>query len=89
MGMNDPMNANDLLDYALGQLDGSAREHVERELAADPAATQAAERLTRAIHRLLDDGEMFAPPPGLAGRTVAFVAETAQGGGGRSSTSCR
>lgn len=75
MGMIDSMYPNLMLDYALRQLDSSAREQVDRELAEDPAAADAMDRLTRSIHLLLDDGETFDPPPQLASRTLAFVAE--------------
>ena len=76
MGMIDPMNANDLLDYSLGQLDGPAREEVERALQADSAAAETVHLLTESLHRLLDDGLDLAPPVGLAGRTVALALET-------------
>jgi hypothetical protein len=72
------MNANEMLDYALGQLDAPARERVERELAADPAAARTADRLGRALHALLDDGEPFEPPAGLTQRTNRLVVETAR-----------
>ena len=72
------MNANDLLDYALGQLDGPAREQIEHALAADPAAARSADRLSRSLRLLVDDGETYDPPPGLAGRTTRFVAESAR-----------
>jgi hypothetical protein len=72
------MNANDMLDYALGQLDGPAREQVERALVSDPEAALRAGRLTRAVRRLVDDGATFEPPDGLADRTAAFVAEAVQ-----------
>jgi len=69
------MNAQELLDYTLGQLDGPAHERAELELKADPDAAETFERLGRALHRLLDDGEAIEPPAGLGRRTVAFVAE--------------
>src|SRR3954469_7444916 len=75
MGMVDAMNANDMLDYALGQLDPAAREQADRELAADPGQAEKLDRLSRALGQLLDDGQTFAPPPDLAARTLAFVAE--------------
>ena len=89
MGMVDPMNANDMLDYALGQLEGPALEQAERELAADPApgrdgSTGSAGRSTGCS----TTARRSSRPPAWPRRTVAFVAETA-GGGGRSSTSCR
>jgi hypothetical protein len=70
------MNANDMLDYALGQLDGPARARADREIASDPAAAGTVDRLTQAVHLLLDDGQVFEPPPALAARTVRFVAES-------------
>jgi hypothetical protein len=69
------MNAQEMLDYTLNQLDGPARERFEQELAADPSLSQTIERLERAVHGLLDDGEVFAPRTGLAERTLSFVAE--------------
>jgi prepilin-type processing-associated H-X9-DG protein len=69
------MNAQDLLDYTLGQIDETRRELVEQEAAADPALGESLERLARQIDRLLDDGEPIEPPDGLARRTVQFVAE--------------
>jgi hypothetical protein len=73
--MINAMNAQEMLDYSLGHLDGAARGQVEREAAADPALADRLERLERALDRLLDDGEEIEPPAGLAARTVAFVAE--------------
>jgi len=70
------MNANDLLDHALGQTDDL--ERFERELATDPAATLQFDRLSRSIQHLLDDGEAFEPPPGLADRTLRFVNESSR-----------
>jgi len=73
MGTVDPMNANLMLDYALGRLDGPDRDRAELE-AADPGQAETLERLSRAVHALLDDGDVFDPPPGLAERTIRFVA---------------
>ncbi len=39
------MKPEDLLDYALGQLDGPHREAIEAELAIDPALASRADRL--------------------------------------------
>lgn len=78
MGTVELMNASDLLDYSLGQLDGPAREQAERELAGDPEAAEVVARLTRSIHRLLDDGATFDPPPGLARRTLSLVHEASR-----------
>jgi competence protein ComGC len=75
MGTVDPMNTEDLLDYALGQLDGPARDSVEAEIASNPVRATQVDRLELAIHQLLDDGETIEPPSGLASRTVLFVAD--------------
>jgi prepilin-type processing-associated H-X9-DG protein len=77
MEMADPMNASDsdLLDYALGQLEGPARDEVERQAAADPALAADLDKLTRSVQLLLDDGEALEAPPDLARRTLAYVAE--------------
>src|SRR5262249_7135562 len=75
MGMVDPMNAQEMLDLALGQLDGPRRVEVERELAADPRQAQTFERLSRALGRLLEDDRSIEAPPDLATRTLAFVSE--------------
>ena len=72
------MNPNDMLDYALGQLESPALAEAERKLATDPLAAESVRRLSLVVHRLLDDGEEYAPPPGLAGRTVSFVVETSR-----------
>ena len=69
------MKPDDLLDYSLGQLEGPEREAAERELADDPDLASEADRLGLSLHRLLDDGDRFEPPAGLASRTVAFVAD--------------
>lgn len=70
------MNADEMLDFALGQLDGPALEGARRELAADPPTAEVVDRLTRAVHALLDDGQTFEPPAGLARRTAQFVVES-------------
>jgi hypothetical protein len=72
------MNANDMLDYVLKQLDGPALAAAEQELASNPEAAARTERLGHAVNRLMDDGAPFAPPRGLAERTSAFVFEKRQ-----------
>jgi prepilin-type processing-associated H-X9-DG protein len=69
------MNAQDLLDYTFGQLDEPRREQLDRQIAADPALADRVARLARAVDSLVDDGEEYEPPPGLARRTVALVVE--------------
>ena len=72
------MNPSDMLDHALGKLDGPELDAFERELATDPDASRRAERLAWAIHSLVDDGDdsQYNPPPGLADRTILFVRES-------------
>ncbi|WP_435009453.1 hypothetical protein P12x_000705 [Tundrisphaera lichenicola] len=69
------MKPDDLLDYALGQIEGPRRAEIESEIASDPVLALQADRLAKALHRLLDDPEPIEPPEGLASRTIAFVAE--------------
>ncbi len=69
------MNAHDMLDLALGQLDGPSRAEVERQLAADRHQAETFDRLARALNQLLDDGLVTEVPPDLASRTLAFVSE--------------
>ena len=72
----DAMNAQDMLDYALGQLDGPSREQAEREVAADPALAERVDRLGRAIDRLLDDGlDPSSRRPAWPGGPLSLVAE--------------
>jgi anti-sigma factor RsiW len=54
----------DLLDYALGRLDGPRRERLERMLAGDPELAERVARLVRNVGRLLDDGRERRPPKG-------------------------
>lgn len=73
------MNAPDMLDYALGQLEGDAAEGAAREAEADPALAGRLDRLIRSLDVLLDDGEdAFAPPPGLSKRALDFVDRSAR-----------
>ncbi|MHC5537517.1 hypothetical protein ACYOEI_04720 [Singulisphaera rosea] len=50
------MEPSELLDYALGQLDGRGRERLERELVRDPRLAGIMARLVQNLARLLDDG---------------------------------
>ena len=67
------MKPDDLLDYALGQLEGPAKEALEAEMANDPILAARVDRLGFTLHRLLDDGGAIEPPVGLASRTTSFV----------------
>lgn len=69
------MNADELLDFALGQLDDPRRRAVEEVCRADPEVAARVQRARHAIDALLDDGYDVAPPPGLASRTITFVAQ--------------
>ena len=69
------MNASELLDYTLGQIEGPELDRLERELAADPVAAERANSLSQSVHRLLDDGWDIEPPAGLTERTMRLVAE--------------
>ena len=73
MEMVDPMKPDDLLDYSLGQLEGHSLAVFEAELARDPDLAAEADRLTYALRQMLDDGDPYSPPVGLADRTKAFV----------------
>ena len=70
------MNADQLIDFVLGQLDGTDREQIEHAIETDPDVAHRVERLGWAIHLLLDDGEVIAPPPGLGRSTLALVAQS-------------
>ncbi len=69
------MNAQEMLDYAFGQLDGPAQERAAQEVAGDPSLALKLDLLQRGLDQLLDDGELIEPPPGLAARTIQHVAE--------------
>jgi len=76
------MNANDLIDLSIGQVDPDRRDALERRLADDAWASVALERLSRNLDLLLDDGlGDLEPPRDLARKTVAL----ATGGGVRRS----
>jgi hypothetical protein len=77
MGTVDPMKPDDLLDYALGQFEGPAKDTVESAIADDPDLSFKADRLALTLGLLLDDGDEIEPPAGLASKTVAFVADRA------------
>lgn len=75
MGKIDAMNADDLLDFTFDQLEPARRREFEKTSRTDPEFAAGAQRARRIIDRLLDDGLMTEPPPGLALRTIAFVAQ--------------
>lgn len=70
------MNADDLLDYALGQTEPDRLEALDLELANDPLASHRLFALTNALsNRLADDGEDFEPPSDLRARTMNRLQE--------------
>jgi anti-sigma factor RsiW len=56
------MDRDDLLEYALGRLDGPRREQIKRQIARDPALAARMARLMRNLARLLDDGHCSCLP---------------------------
>ncbi|WP_337173120.1 hypothetical protein [Paludisphaera sp.] len=69
------MNADELLDFALGQLDDPRRRALEEDARLDPDLDARIQAIRRGVDDLCDDGLAYAPPPGLAERTLAFVAQ--------------
>ena len=60
------MNADLMIDYVLGRLEGPDRDRMEEALRNDPEISARADRLGQAVSLLLDDGNSHEPPPGLA-----------------------
>ncbi len=75
MRKNDAMNADESLDYLLGNLEAHERGVFEHRLQTDPLLSERLDQLGASLNRLLDDGLTHDPPEGLATRTVAFVAQ--------------
>ncbi len=68
------MNAPDMIDFALGQLEGDDASQASLEVQSDPALAERIDRLGLGIRRMLDDDPNDTnPPKGLAERTIAFV----------------
>jgi hypothetical protein len=72
--MNDAMNAEEMIEYVLSNGEGSERDRLDRARLNDPDQINRIERLRLSIDLLLDDGATFDEPPGLAKRTIVFVA---------------
>lgn len=72
--MSDAMNAEQMIELALGKSELADIEHEGRRLDLDPEKKARVERLRLAVHRLVDDGADPEPPSELAWRTVSFVA---------------
>src|SRR4051812_29315043 len=68
---------NNLIGYILNALDPEARRQVEELLAASPEARARVELLRQALEPLAADRDPGGPPPGLAERTLRFIAEAA------------
>jgi len=84
--MTNP-NQADLLGYLAGALEPDERRAIEESLAKDPSLQQELRRVRRRLEVLKDadfDGadRDFQPPPGLADRTLAFVARHAESNAG-------
>ena len=70
------MNADQMIDYVLGQVEGSDCQRMEQRIQSDPRIAKAVDRLGRTLPLLLDDGLAIEPPPALAQRTLALVAQS-------------
>jgi hypothetical protein len=68
------MNAEEMIEYVLAKGDGRDRDRLDGGRLVEPAQAAQLERLRLVVERLLDDGSCLEHPPGLASRTVAFVA---------------
>lgn len=71
--MNAHENEFELLGYLLDALDGDEREALETRLASDPKLQRSAQLLRQALVPLKADADHFAPPLGLADRTLRYV----------------
>ena len=84
------MNADHMIDYVLGQLEGPDRERLERTLHVRPGSRRPGRsRSSLAVHLLLDDGYAAEPPPGLTAPDPRPRRPVADAAPGRSSTTSR
>jgi hypothetical protein len=67
------MNADRMIDFVLGQLEGADLADLEHAIRTDPGTAARVDKLGRTINLLLDDGEPVEPPDGLALKTLALV----------------
>jgi hypothetical protein len=74
MEMDDAMNAEEMIEYVLYESKSLDVQEHDATLHVDSAQEVRLQRLRVAIARLVDDGTELEYPPGLARRTVAFVA---------------
>jgi hypothetical protein len=68
------MNADLMIDYVLGRLEGPERDRIEEALGSDPEISARVDRLGQTVSLLLEDGHTYEPPPGLTRRTLTLVA---------------
>ena len=68
------MMPSEMIDLALGRLEGPSLEQANRELEADPALRVRCELLRNSIHLLMNDAPIRVPT-NLRRNTLAFVAE--------------
>jgi hypothetical protein len=74
MEMDDAMNAEEMIEYVLCESKTLELQEHDAALHVDSEHEVRLQRLRVAIARLVDDGTELEYPPGLARRTVAFVA---------------
>jgi hypothetical protein len=67
-----------LLGYALGALDEAEQLEMERQLAADPGLRRDLETVQQSLEPLADVYTDHNPPPGLAAKACAYVADEAE-----------
>ena len=66
-----------LVGYLLGSLDEAGKRQVEAYLRANPEAWSRLAAVKKALNPLAADCDDVVPPPGLASRTLAMIAQTA------------
>jgi anti-sigma-K factor RskA len=79
--MTNP-NRHDLLAYLADALEPDERRAIEEALRQDPSLNEPLRQARRQLEILNDADVDSAPPPGLADRTLRFIAESSESGGG-------
>jgi hypothetical protein len=69
------MNAEEMIELVLTDREGRELDGSLHSLYSDPAQTERLARLRESVRLLVDDGEPFSVPAGLAEQTVYFVAK--------------
>lgn len=77
---------HDLLGYLAGALEPDERLAVEESLRQDPSLREELRRVGRRLNALRDGASDCQPPPGLAERTLQFIAEHEESAAGRDSS---